>query len=454
MITGAVRDPDFHPFSRRNLAGEGGDRRNRGWVGLLFIALLLLGASMLPLFADTVSPAPAPVGPEDFGQYLAQHEDDLDPFFSQHAGEMANQIVTPLLWLVGRLVLVTMLMGWIIDMVLSRVYANFFAPGFAKFYRSLIYATGSLIFRAVYSVLLGLVVVVCLRLPYAEVIIEIVLTVLLLAGMVAQVLWVLYLYRTAIPISAAFYITLAIIHGVLGAVISRPLIGSQLIADVTQFVDQTVTPQLQAEVAAKRKQLAVAQTACDAAHASLNDAQGRLAAAQAEAQQLSREIEAKKNSPGYLLGQIIKVRAQGNLTAAREQFTAFIARFSSGPENVVANAQLQEVDQQIAAQQQEEEQQQAETQRQMAQARADFLARAAKGQVSLSEMRETLIDKTRDQVRDLLGPPASTASDQWSYTQQMIVDPLTNLHYGLTVYFVEGVVQSVDYNRKSSGEPQ
>ncbi len=62
-------------------------------------------------------------------------------------------------------------------------------------------------------------------------------------------------------------------------------------------------------------------------------------------------------------------------------------------------------------------------------------------------MRQALVGKSRADVRALLGAPSDTGSDQWNYQQQMIVNPLTSEQTGLTVYFSEGSVQSVDYNR-------
>ena len=94
-------------------------------------------------------------------------------------------------------------------------------------------------------------------------------------------------------------------------------------------------------------------------------------------------------------------------------------------------------------------QEEADAARVAAQARADLLARAAKGEVTLSEMRQALIGKTRAQVSGLLGQPSETGSDSWGYRQQMILNPLTNEKTGLMVYFTEGAVQSVDYNRGS-----
>jgi hypothetical protein len=105
----------------------------------------------------------------------------------------------------------------------------------------------------------------------------------------------------------------------------------------------------------------------------------------------------------------------------------------------------------LVAQDAQKKQEEADASRAAAQARTDLLARAAKGDVTLSEMRQALIGKTRAEVSDLLGAPAETATDRWGYRQQMILNPLTNERFGLIVYFNQGTVQSVDYNRNAGG---
>src|ERR1019366_10746749 len=128
------------------------------------------------------------------------------------------------------------------------------------------------------------------------------------------------------------------------------------------------------------------------------------------------------------------------------------AKFPSSSLNVLARAQLAQVTNQLAVEEAQKKQEEADAARAAAQARADLLARAGKGEVTLSEMRQALIGKTRAQVSDLLGLPSETASNSWGYRQQMILNPLTNEKHGLTVYFSEGAVQSVDYDR--NGGPQ
>jgi hypothetical protein len=167
---------------------------------------------------------------------------------------------------------------------------------------------------------------------------------------------------------------------------------------------------------------------------------------------LSKEIEEKKNSDIYVFSQIVQARARGELDSARDQLTAFPAKFPSSSLIALAQAQLAQVNDQMVVEEAQKKQEEADAARAAAQAQADLLARAAKGEVTLSEMRQALIGKTREQVGNLLGPPSDTASDSWGYRQQMILNPLTNEKYGLMVYFTEGIVQGVDYNR-NGGSP-
>ena len=144
---------------------------------------------------------------------------------------------------------------------------------------------------------------------------------------------------------------------------------------------------------------------------------------------------------------MIKERARGELDSAREGLSAFPGKFPGSPLLAQAREQLDAVNGQIAANQAQRKQQEADEARVEAQNRADLLALAARGQATLSQMRQALIGKSREQVKDLLGPPSDTGSDQWNYQKQMIVNPLTGEQTGLSVFFSVGIVQTVDYNR-------
>ena len=412
-------------------------------------AILLLAAASLPLLAAVNGGGVAP-GNQDFGQYLADHQDDLAPFFTTNAGDFLKLALPLLMSMLSGVILFTMLLGWGIDVLMSRGYAFFFAPSFGDWKRSIIYATGRLFLSFVYTCLMGLAIVLSLGLTHALTVISVVVTVLLVVAFAAQVVWILYLYRTTFTHSTVFYLALALVHFVAGILIAGPVMGPHASSMATNFIDRAITPRLQAEADSTKAELARVKSARDAEKVKAGDLQGQIAQSQAEQDRLRQQIEEKKNSDIYTLAQIIKARSQGNLASARDQLAAFPSRFPNSPLDTLARTQLSEVTDQMTVDLAQKKEQAADEARAEAQARADLLARAARGEVTLSEMRKVLIGKTRAQVSDLLGMPTETASDSWGYTQQMIVNPLTNEKHGLMVYFNLGNVQSVDYDRTGS----
>jgi len=434
----------FRRLSRRaRIAGLG--------AGLF---IFLLAAMSFPLMADGTNALPAQpaAGGEDFGQYLADHQSDLEPFFVKNAGDLCKLGVPLLIGMTGWIILFTMLAGWVVDVLMSRGFAFLFAPAFAELKRAVIYATGRLLLSFVYTCLLGVAVVFSLRMSHPGIVMMIVVILLLLVALAAQIVWILYLYRTNLPVSAAFYVALIVMHSIVGFVIARPIISLQASSVATDFVDRAITPKLQAETQSMRHELAAIESTRDAARAKMTDLQNQIAQNQTEQEQLRKEIEEKKNSDIYVFGQVVQARARGELESARDQFTAFLAKFPASPLYNSARTQLAQVTDQLVVEEAQKKREEADAARVAAQARTDLLARAGKGEVTLSEMRQALIGKTRAEVSNLLGLPSETASDSWGYRQQMILNPLTNERFGLMVYFVEGAVQSVDYNRNGGSQ--
>jgi cell division protein FtsB len=391
--------------------------------------------------------APATDDPNDFGQYVVNHQDTLAPFFSNNAGEFFRLAVPALLGVVGWVIFITMVVGWGLDVLMSRAYAFFYAPAFADWKRAIIYATGSLFLSFLYTGLMGLALVLLLGFSQAAVIVPLALLVLALVAIGAQIVWILYMFRTPFGTSILFYIALVFVHVVASYLITQPIMGSRASPDVTNFIDNVITPKVEAETQSTRQQLATVTGGRDSAQARVTASQQEIAQAETAQVNLAKEIEEKKNSDIYILAQVIKERAQGDLESARAGLTTFPTRFPNSPLLAQARDQLAAVTEQISAAEAQHKQQEADEARAAAKARAALLARAAKGQATLSEMRAALIGKSRAEVTALLGPPSGIASDQWNYQQQMIINPLTNEQTGLSVFFLEGTVQSVDYNR-------
>ncbi len=255
------------------------------------------------------------------------------------------------------------------------------------------------------------------------------------------------MFRTPFGISILFFVALFVVHIIASSLISGPVMGSRASPEITNFVDSVITPRLQADAKATREQLVTVTGGGQSAQAKVTETQEEIAQAESQQANLAKEIAEKKDSDIYTLAQLIKQRARGELESAREGLAAFPGKFPGSPLLAQAREQLEAVNGQIATAQAQHKQEEADQARADAQARADLLARAAKGKVTLSEIRQALIGKSRAQVKDLLGAPSDTGSDQWNYQQRMIVNPLTGEQTGLSVFFNQGAVQSVDYNR-------
>ncbi len=317
-----------------------------------------------------------------------------------------------LLGLTGWVAVFTMVLGWGIDVLMSRGYAMLYAPAFSDLKRSIIYATGRLFLAFIYTGLMLLAFLVILSFSNAAAIILIALVLLALVALAAQIVWILYLFRTTVGLSVAFYIVVIIVHTIAAVLISQPIIGVRASRAVTAYVDSAVTPRLQAEARAAHDELATVGAGRDAARARVDEAHAAIMQAEVEQARLNHEIEEKKNSDIYVLAQIIQARARGELQSARDQLAAFPSRFPNSPLLTLAKGHLESLDAQITATQVQQAKADADAARAAAAARADLLARAARGAVTLSEMRQVLIGKTRAQVSELLGPPGETGPRQ------------------------------------------
>lgn len=407
---------------------------------------LLLGVMMfcaIPLLA-LGDPAPNS-GDEDFGQYLLNHQSDLAPFFAKNGSQLLTLAVPLLLAWIGKILFFAFLAGWAVDVVLGRGFAYLFAPRLAPVKPNLTYATGRLALTIVVMILLGASVIAAAGSPQLEAILIILLFSFILISAVLQIGWIHYLYKTNLAISSLFYLTLVVVHGFLTLAISGPLAGAGASPAAVAFMTQTVTPKIEAEIRTVNEELASVAPARNQAAEEAARLQDQIDQSRAEQIEVQKQIDTARNSESYLYSQIVKIHARGDLTAARDQFTAFLGRFPHGALTGLAQGQLVQITSELAALDAQRQQASAAKVRLAARAQASLLARAQKGQATLSELRETLLGKTRAEVSALFGSPSETASDRWGFRRQMVLNPLTNEKSGLAVYFTDGLVQGVDY---------
>ena len=419
-------------------------------VGLYAVMLTLLVASS-HLMADGTNAAPVQAAPaaaatssdSGFGKYLSDNMDYLTPFFDKHGDELITQGLPLALAVIGNIILLNLLIGWIFDVGIGYGFSVWFAPAYAKLKRALIYGAARLLLDIGLGIIGGLVLIGMSMINPYLVIFGVLL--MIVVTLIAETILINMVYRTNTAVSAVFYLCLIMVHLIIGGLVSGPLIKSRVAMMMSQFIGKNVTTQLNASIAESKHDLSVAQQADDKIKADLADVQNRLDQANTEQTRLLNEIEARKNSEDYIFAGIVRLHAQGDLTAARDQFTAFLSKFPSGTREIAVKAQLTQIQSEIAVKDAQQKKADADAAQAKAEARADLLARAGKGEVTLSEMRQALLGKTRGEVTDLFGPPSETASDRWGYSQKMIVNPVTKQKYGLAIYFNEGSVQSVDY---------
>jgi hypothetical protein len=417
------------------------------WLRVPAAAGALLLATALPLLADTTN-APAvvpPVSNSDFGQYLADHQDDLAPFFTQNSQVLVQELVPVLLGLLGHVFLIAFLVGWLINIMLARGFTSFFAPLYAKPRHAIIYSTGELILGLVCAALLIFVVVTFPVMVRSESHLILLALSFLLAPYAVHVVWVSYAFRTSLSLSASFYLGVLLVHALTIFMIVAPLLGGQAPSVLIAYVDHSIVPRLQAEAEATRHEALAAQAQRDETSSALTSAQAQLAQAETDEQTLQKQIEDRKNSEAFLLTRIAQVRAQGDLNAARTQLGNLVTRFPNGPLTETVRAQLTDLDNEIATRDAKKTEADADSARLADLARTDLLHRASRGEVTLSEMRRVLVGKPLSEVKAMFGLPSAIASDRWGFAQQMIYNPLNERKSGLAIYFSDNIVQGVDY---------
>lgn len=414
---------------------------------LLKLALsLCLG--LIPILAlAQPTPAPAPLNPseEDFGHYLASHQEDVTPVISKNRRELLREAVPVVIQWMGRFFLFSLAAEWGIDVLLGRGFAALFAPSVGTFRPALLYATGRFVLSFFVLTFFGGTLILVSGFAHLEAILIVLVILFVFAGTALQVYWIQYLYRAEISIAVLFYLTLVVVHGFLTLAILPFMVGAHANYSARAFMDTTATAKVLDEAAAVHQELAAIAPARDKVKEAATRLQDRIDQATAEQAEIQKQIEATKNSEGYLYNKIVKVHAAGDLVAARDQFAALLARFPNNPMNGMVKGQLVQVTSEIAAQDAGKKQAEATRLRNETHAQADLLARAKQGRATLSEMRRLLMGKTRAEVGALLGTPTETASDRWGFGREMILNPLTNEKSGLAVYFTEGTVQGVDY---------
>lgn len=400
--------------------------------------LLFTVASSLPALDDAAdSPG------ESYGQHLHDHRDEIRPFLKQHQAEIYQEGQPQFLIILAEVLALNLVVGWIFDLVSAYYLSRFFAPSYAKGLQAISFATGHQVLLLVLTlIILALAFTIGTLMPWYLFIVTIIL--LLLAFFIVQTIWVSFNYQTGSNVSGQFYLAVLAFHAV-ALLICYPIERARTVRATSALVNQVATPQINNYVGDRKHVLALAEEARDKVQGEIADTQAQLAQANANQIELRKEIADRKASEFYVFCRIVHLHAEGDLTTARDQLNDFFIKFPAGKFLDPAKAQLAQIESELAVQEAQRKQAEADAAQVAAQVKADFLARAGRGEIPLSEMHQKLLGKSPADVTDLLGKPSMIQAGQWTYVQQMVNNPLTQEKHGLTIYFVDGFVQSVDF---------
>ena len=404
----------------------------------LFLLFLVATAFSIPAVADTNQFAG-----ETFGQQVLEHESDITPFLKEHQENIYRTCGPGFQYIVATILALNLIVGWFCDFVAAYILSRVFAPTYALLKQAFIFTTGHLILIIFFSIFsMFLFSTIGAAMPWYM--FEILIVLLLLIVSVIQTILVSFCYRTAPDVSVKFYAWVFVLH-VMALALFYPITKARATTMMSSLANKVATPTLEGYVDERMKLLTIASDARDKVKGDISDAQSQFDEANTEQSQLRKQIADMKASELFVFRRIVHLHAEGDLTSARDQLNAFLVSFPAGKMIESAKAQLTQISGELAALDAQKKQAEAAAAQAAAQARADFLARAGRGEVSLSEMHKALQGKTFAEVKELFGLPAVVEAGCWGYKQQMVFNPLTNEKHGLTIYFVQGIVQSVDY---------
>jgi hypothetical protein len=272
-----------------------------------------------------------------------------------------------------------------------------------------------------------------------------IVAVLTIPAIFVQVFWVGYMYRTGPKPSLLFYVALLAVHALIFTILVPTVFARQVDLAVTQYMNESVVPCLRTEADKEKSNADALAARRDAVQANIDALQAQIAQDKTGELDLQKRIVASKDAPPVQYSRLVLLRAQDHLAEAGTGLAAFIARYPNDPLANAARGQLTAVNEALTAELALERQHDREMQQAAAAARRHLLADAAAGHATLSEMRNALLGKTTAQVAALFGPPTEQGADKWGYGRRMILNPDNQQRYGLTVNFIEGIVQGVDY---------
>lgn len=445
------------PFDRMLIMSSFFSCKRTSWLCppyLVLVAIFVLISNGL-LSAQTTNEAPVTPStyqPEDFGHYLAEHQEALRPVFYKYAPEWSHEAFPIFVNMEAPVLAVLLTILFFLDLVLGRLYAAYFAPAQATLRHSFYFALCNLVqiiislviffvlvFLAVQNIANGTASALYLLLGFL----------VLLASLLFYVVLIVYFYRTGVMSALGLmilFISAAIIINIPACFIILPIYHKTTPhSTMVDFINNNVSPKILVEAEASKTAYATAEQSRFNIQKQVDENQAKIYQIQSQTAELQKKITDWLQSDSYALSQIGPIRSRGDLLQAEKAYQDFLTKFPTSSYDDLVKTQLTEVSAAYAAQQLAQQQAATKAAQDAAAYQASLLERVKTNGVSLSELHQFLLGKSREQVKELFGSPTETASDRWGYSQVIAMNPMTNQKYGLAITFEEGVVQSLDY---------
>lgn len=278
--------------------------------------------------------------------------------------------------------------------------------------------------------------------------------IIIIAIIIALIIATMYLYDVGLLTMLLFAVVGNLIAGVVMVIVTNILLASltsQLLGsgvdtlagvfakEASPYVAEKVAG-LQAEQQELKQQVQTEQEKLDGLKTQESDAQ-------AEIKQLQAEVASKRQTPQLVYTAIGQLVDQNKIDAAIASYAEFAAKFPGHPLANKAKEQIEILESLKAENEAERKAKRAalvaEEKRQL----EVFRQKLADRQVTLSDIRQAVLGKSRQEVIELLGQADETQANMLIYTDIQVFDPVRNRNRYFIINFLEGRVQGANYIR-------
>jgi hypothetical protein len=399
--------------------------------------------------------APAGLSAETFEQFLAQHPQRVEAFWSRYGTDIIRASAPQWVKIAAHLALFVLLFNFVVSLAGGWICSKITIPLKATWKNALIFALAETGAWVVFGILVYALAHLMFvgdptNISWGYVILLVVLSPILAIGLTLGATFFVYRVKLGqcVVYTLIFFGVSVVLNGI-GA-----LMGSSVLSSNTSFVAsnygepilmQAVLPYVQQEVRIVRDERDELVRQRDEATRKLEKLESRLAQLKQEEIVLQRQLSEKEKSDEVIYAELGKLADRPDLSKALTAYENFLKERPQTPMRPIVEKQIETLKETIASRQQQKEKSLAEAAMAAARELAEFKAKYSQGEATLSDVRKFVLNKSRTEVTAILGPPSETAANAFLYSKEMVTDPVAGRKRAFWVMFEQGVAQTVKY---------